>query len=107
MKWIFKIMSEVKFYFYTYYKNNNIVPCPVLYRRWLALRAACQRYKQRCREKGLIDEYISILKKYKRPYIKVNGITKIGDVVHKIEINGIEIKSRDPLFIKESENGRV
>ena len=63
-----------------------------------------ERYKQNKREKGLMNEYINILKKCKCSFTKKHGITKIGDIVHKIEVNGIEIESRDPLFIKENVN---
>jgi len=60
-----------------------------------------ERYKRNRQEKSLMNEYMNILKKCKGTFKKSIGITKIGDIVHKIEVNGIEIESRDPLFIKE------
>ncbi len=60
-----------------------------------------EKYKQRKQERVIINTYLETLRQIKNPFKKTFGISKIGDVVHKVEVNGIEIESRDPLFIKE------
>lgn len=59
------------------------------------------KYRQSKREKNIMSGYMEILKNCRHPFKKICGVSKVGDIVHKIELNGVEIESRDPLFIKE------
>ena len=59
-------------------------------------------YRYRKWERGLINCYVETLKQIKSPFEKSFGISKIGDIVHKIKVNDVEITSREPLFIKEN-----
>ena len=60
-----------------------------------------EKYKQRKQERVIINTYLETLKSIKSPFKKTFGVSKTGEIVHKVEFNGIEIESRDPLFIRE------
>ena len=56
------------------------------------------KYRYRKQQKKIMKTYLETC--IKSPFEKI-GISKVGDVVHKLELNGIEIESKEPIFIRE------